>query len=51
LANAAQLLGVNAEKLKLGLLSPKIKAGNEIVAKSLNKVKAAASRDALSKSK
>lgn len=46
---AAELLGVPVDKLASAILSPRIKAGNEYVAKSLNKAKAAASRDALSK--
>jgi len=50
LANAAELLGCNPDKLKAGLLSPKMVVGkNEVVAKQLNKAKAAASRDALAK--
>lgn len=46
---AAEMLGVPLAGLKAGLLSPKIKAGNEYVAKALNKAKASASRDALCK--
>jgi len=49
LQHAAQLLGVNEQKLRDGILAPKIKAGNDIVTKQMNKVKAAASRDALCK--
>jgi len=51
LANAAAMLGVNGDKLKAGILSPRmeISGGKEIVHKQLNKVKAAASRDALCK--
>lgn len=46
---AAELLGVSAAGLKAGLLSPRIKAGNEWVTRALNKPKAMASRDALCK--
>eukprot|EP01087_Luapelamoeba_hula_P006044 TRINITY_DN16196_c0_g1_i1.p1 TRINITY_DN16196_c0_g1~~TRINITY_DN16196_c0_g1_i1.p1 ORF type:complete len:1514 (-),score=442.75 TRINITY_DN16196_c0_g1_i1:68-4609(-) len=46
---AAEIFGVPADKLSVALLSPRIKAGNEYVSRSLNKVKAAASRDALAK--
>lgn len=45
----AEIFGVPADKLATALLSPRIKAGNEYVSKALNKVKAAASRDALAK--
>jgi myosin heavy subunit len=46
---AAELLGVPGIALKIAILSPKIKAGNEYVSKALNKAKASASRDALCK--
>lgn len=46
---AAELLGVPAGGLKAGLLSPRIKAGNEWVTRALNRPKAMASRDALCK--
>ncbi len=46
---AATLLGVPPAQLKAGILSPRIKAGNEWVTRALNKQKAIASRDALCK--
>lgn len=46
---AAELLGVEPEKLRLGILCPRIKAGNEWITKALSTHKAMASRDALAK--